>query len=142
MSDTREHDDFNAKVIEEFRANGGICGGFFEGKPMVLVTHTGAKSGTRRTTPLVCSTDQDQIVIIASMGGAPTNPAWYHNMVANPEVTVEYGTDTYTARAVEATGAERQRLYDQQAAIMPFFTDYAAKTTRTIPVLVLERASS
>lgn len=139
-------DDFNAKVIAEFRANGGVCGGFFEGKPMVLVTHTGAKSGARRTTPLVCSTTDGaaggDIVIIASMGGAPTNPAWYHNLVANPEVTVEYGTDTYTAHAREVHGDERRRLYDQQAAIMPFFHEYQAKTERVIPVFVLERAGA
>jgi len=151
-------DDFNAKVITEFRERGGVVGGFFEGKPMVLVTHTGAKSGVRRTTPLVCSTDQaggasstdqadqaDQaearIVIIASMGGAPSNPAWYHNLVTNPEVTVEYGDVTYAAHAREVHGDERQRLYDQQAAIMPFFTDYQAKTERTIPVFVLERVA-
>jgi deazaflavin-dependent oxidoreductase (nitroreductase family) len=81
-------------------------------------------------------------VIIASMGGAPTNPAWYHNLVANPEVTVEYGTETYTARAREVHNDERQRLYDQQAAIMPFFTEYQAKTERVIPVFVLERVSA
>jgi deazaflavin-dependent oxidoreductase (nitroreductase family) len=137
-----EHDDFNTQVINEFRANAGVVGGYFEGKPMVLVTHTGAKSGVERTTPLVCSTDGDRVVIIASMGGAPTNPAWYHNMVANPTVTVELGTETYTATAAEVTGDERQRLYDQQTAIMPQFADYAAKTTRTIPVLVLERADA
>jgi deazaflavin-dependent oxidoreductase (nitroreductase family) len=137
-----EIDDFNTKVIHEFRANAGVVGGYFEGKPMVLVTHTGAKSGVERTTPLVCSTDGDRVVIIASMGGAPTNPAWYHNMVANPTVTVELGTDSYTATAVEVTGDERQRLFDQQTAIMPQFADYAAKTTRTIPVLVLERADA
>ncbi len=137
-----EHDDFNTKVIQEFRANAGVVGGYFEGKPMVLVTHTGAKSGVERTTPLVCSTDGDRVVIIASMGGAPTNPAWYHNMVTNPTVSVELGTDTYTATAVEVTGDERQRLYDQQTEIMPQFAEYAAKTTRTIPVLVLERADA
>jgi deazaflavin-dependent oxidoreductase (nitroreductase family) len=140
-----ERDEFNAKVIAEFRANQGICGGFFEGKPMVLVTHTGAKSGTRRTTPLVCSVDRatgNRIVIIASMGGAPTNPAWYHNLVANPEVTVEFGTETFTANAVEQHGDERQRLFDQQAAIMPFFHEYQARTERTIPVFALERVDA
>jgi deazaflavin-dependent oxidoreductase (nitroreductase family) len=141
-----ERDEFNAKVIAEFRANQGVCGGFFEGKPMVLVTHIGAKTGTRRTTPLVCSVDRvagtDRIVIIASMGGAPTNPAWYHNLVAHPEVTVEFGTEAFTARAVEQHGDERRRLYDQQAATMPFFHDYQARTERTIPVFVLERAAA
>jgi deazaflavin-dependent oxidoreductase (nitroreductase family) len=134
-----DQDDFNTRVITEFRATGGRVGGRFEGMPMVLVTHTGAKSGVVRTTPLVCSTDGDDVVIVASMGGAPTNPAWYHNMVAHPEVTVEHGTQTYRARVAEAQGTERQRLFDQQAAIMPFFADYQAKTTRTIPVLVLHR---
>jgi deazaflavin-dependent oxidoreductase (nitroreductase family) len=134
-------DDFNTKVITEFRERGGVVGGFFDGKPMVLVTHRGAKSGVERTTPLVCSTDDDRVVIIASMGGAPSNPAWYHNLVANPEVAVEYGTDTYTAQAVEVHGDERQRLFDQQAQIMPFFTEYQAKTERTIPVFVLERVA-
>ena len=139
MSDA---DDFNAKVIEEFRANAGVVGGYFAGKPMALVTHTGAKTGTPRVTPLVCSTDTGRVVIIASMGGAPTNPAWYHNMIANPTVTVEVGSESYTARAIEVTGDERQRLYDQQVAIMPQFAEYAAKTTRTIPVLVLERSDT
>src|SRR5215218_10467912 len=102
--------DFNTGVIEEFRANGGKVGGMFEGAPLVLVTHKGAKSGTERTTPLVCSTDNGKVVIVASMGGAPNNPAWYHNMVANPIVTVETGSKTYQARAVEVPGDERQRL--------------------------------
>ena len=130
--------DFNTGVIEEFRANGGKVGGMFEGAPLVLVTHKGAKSGTERTTPLVCSTDNGKVVIVASMGGAPNNPAWYHNMVANPIVTVETGSKTYQARAVEVPGGERQRLFDQQAEAMPQFKEYAANTSRTIPVLVLE----
>jgi deazaflavin-dependent oxidoreductase (nitroreductase family) len=131
--------DYNQQVIAEFRANGGKVGGRFEGAPMVLVSHKGAKSGVVRTTPLVCSLDGDDVVIIASMGGAPTNPAWYHNLVANPQVTVEFGTDQYEATAVETAGDERQRLWDAQAAIMPFFNDYAAKTQRVIPVLRLVR---
>ena len=134
-----EMDDVNTKVIAEFRANGGKVGGTFEQMPMVLVTHTGAKSGAERTTPLVCSMNGDDVVIIASMGGAPTNPAWYHNMVTNPTVTVELGTETYQATVVEAADDERTRLFEQQAVIMPFFSEYQAKTTRTIPVLVLER---
>ena len=132
-------DDYNQQIIAEFRANDGKVGGRFEGLPMVLVTHTGAKSGVRRTTPLVCSRDGDDVVIIASMGGAPTNPAWYHNMVANPGVTVEIGTDTYEASVVVTEGDERQRLFDAQAEIMPFFRDYATATTRVIPVLKLVR---
>ncbi|MFM2076547.1 MAG: hypothetical protein RJA49_437 [Actinomycetota bacterium] len=131
--------DFNQGVIAEFRANEGKVGGPFEGAPMVLVSHTGAKSGVVRTTPLVCTKDGDDLVIIASKGGAPDHPAWYHNMVANPAVTVETGTEQYQAMAVEATGDERQRLFDAQAALMPGFNEYAAKTTRTIPVIRLVR---
>jgi deazaflavin-dependent oxidoreductase (nitroreductase family) len=130
--------DFNTNVINEFRTTGGAVSGPFEGMNMVLLTHTGAKSGVERTTPLVCSTDNGKAVIVASMGGAPVNPAWYHNLVANPVVTVERGTDKYQARAVEASPAERQRLFDQHAEIMPGFKDYQTKTTRLIPVFVLE----
>jgi deazaflavin-dependent oxidoreductase (nitroreductase family) len=132
--------DFNQGVIAEFRTNGGAVGGRFEGLPMVLVTHTGAKSGARRTTPLVCSRDGDDVVIVASKGGAPTHPAWYHNMVTNTAVTVEVGSDAYEATVVQAEGAERQRLFDAQVAIMPFFADYQVKAgDRLIPVLRLVR---
>ncbi len=130
---------FNANVVAEFRANGGTVTGMFAKTPLVLVTHTGAKSGTRRTIPLAYSTDGDNVVIIASKGGAPTNPQWYLNMVANPQVTVELPTVTYEARVVVAEGDERRRLFDAQAALMPNFKDYEAKTDREIPVLVLER---
>jgi len=135
--------DVNRQVVEEFRANDGVVGGRFTGMPMVLVTHTGAKSGIRRTAPLVCSRDGDRVVIIASKGGAPTNPDWYHNMVANPSVTVELpGADTFEATVHEAEGDERERLFAAQVAIMPFFADYQAGTERTIPVLVLTRSVS
>jgi deazaflavin-dependent oxidoreductase (nitroreductase family) len=132
-------DDFNQQVIAEFRANGGKVGGPFEGAPMVLVTHTGAKSGTRRTTPLVHSRDGDDVIIIASMGGAPSHPQWFHNMVANPQVTVDLGEGEFEASVTEAQGAERDRLFAAQAAIMPNFDEYQAKTERRIPVLVLRR---
>lgn len=132
--------DFNQGVIAEFRTNGGAVGGRLEGLPMVLVTHTGAKSGAQRTTPLVCSRDGDDVVVIASKGGAPTNPAWYHNMVTNTAVTVEIGSDAYEATVVQAEGAERQQLFDAQVAIMPFFADYQVKAgDRLIPVLRLVR---
>lgn len=134
-----ERDDFNNKVIEEFRANGGKCGPPFEGSPMILVTHTGAKSGKVRTAPLVYTADGDRYVIIASKGGAPSSPDWYHNMVANPQVTVEVGSEKFEAKVEEATGAERDRLYAAQAEQLPVFKDYAAKTDRVIPVLVLSR---
>ena len=132
--------DFNRGVISEFRANGGKVGGHFENMPMVLVTHSGARSGVQRTTPLVCSRDGDDVIIIASMGGAPVNPAWYFNMVTNTAVHVEVGDESYGATVVEAQGVERQRLFDAQAAIMPFFADYQLKAgARVIPVLRLIR---
>ena len=131
--------DFNEKVIAEFRANAGKCGPPFEGSPMILVTHKGAKSGNTYTTPLVYSADGDRYVIIASKAGAPDNPAWFHNLVANTEVTVEIGSESFTANAAVAQEPERQRLYDAQAALMANFTEYAAKTTRKIPVIVLSR---
>jgi len=106
---------------------------------MILVTTTGARSGNQRTSPLVHTRDGDRYVIIASYAGAPKDPAWYHNLVANPEVTVEVGTEKFQARASTVEGEERQRLYDAQAALMPNFTEYQEKTTRQIPVVVLER---
>ncbi len=132
--------EFNQKVIEEFRANGGKVGGAFAGAPMMILTHTGAKSGKTHTTPLVYSLDSDRFVIIASKAGAPTNPAWYHNLVAHPEVTVEVGTERFSAKAVEARGADRDRLFAAQARLMPQFNEYEKSTTRTIPVFTLERA--
>jgi len=137
MADPNE---FNRGVIAEFRANEGKVGGPFAGAPMILVTHTGAKSGKEYTTPLVYSKDGDAVVIIASKAGAPDDPQWYRNMVANPPVKVEIGTESYAAVAREAKGDERDRLYAAQAAMMPNFDEYAAKTTRTIPVIVLDRA--
>jgi deazaflavin-dependent oxidoreductase (nitroreductase family) len=134
-----DFNEFNKKVIDEFRANGGKVGKPFEGSPMILVTHKGAKSGVERTTPLVYTRDGDRYVIIASKAGAPSHPAWYHNLVANPDVTVEVGTDKFPARATVVTGEERQRLYDEQAALMPNFKEYQEKTAREIPVVVLAR---
>jgi deazaflavin-dependent oxidoreductase (nitroreductase family) len=132
---------FNERVIAEFRANGGQVGGSFAGRPMLLLTTTGARTGRERTIPLVYTQDGDDIVVIASKGGAPTHPDWYHNLRANPLVTVEVGTERYQARARVAEGEERARLYAAQAAIMPFFAKYQQETTRQIPVIVLERVS-
>jgi deazaflavin-dependent oxidoreductase (nitroreductase family) len=131
--------EFNQKIVDEFRANGGKVGEPFEGAPMILITHKGAKSGKERTNPLVYTRDGDRYVIIASKAGAPTSPDWYHNVVANPEVTVEVGTEKFRARAEVVTGEERKRLYDAQAAAMPNFREYQEKTTREIPVVVLHR---
>jgi len=130
---------FNAALIEEFRANGGHVTGMFGGAPLVLITTTGAKSGKKRTTPIVFTTDGDAVVIIASKGGAPTSPDWFHNIVANPEVTVELPTEKFEARARIPEDPERERLYRAQAALMPNFAEYEKATTRKIPVVVLER---
>jgi len=133
--------DFNAKIIDEFRANAGKVGGPFEGAPMVLLTTVGAKSGAQRTTPLVYLPDVERVVIFASKAGAPTHPAWYHNLVANPGVTVEIGDERYAATAKEVTGPERDRLYAEQASRMPGFAEYEVKAgERVIPVVALERA--
>ena len=130
---------FNQQIIAEFRANGGKVGGQFEGAPMVLLTTTGARSGQPRTSPLVYTTDGDRVVIIASKGGAPTHPDWYHNLVANPEVTVEIGEETYPARASVAQGAERDRIFAGVVALMPNFGEYQKNNPRIIPVVLLER---
>ncbi len=139
MSDMSEWKKFNEGIITEFRANDGIVTGQFAGAPMLLLTTTGAKSGNPYTTPLVHTRDADRLVIIASKGGAPTHPDWYHNLKANPTVTVEVGTETFQATASVPEGDERQRLFDAQAELMPNFKEYAAGTTREIPVVVLER---
>ena len=131
--------DFNTQVIEEFRGNEGKVGGGFNGAPMVLLTTTGAKSGKRTTTPLVYLKEGDRFFIFASMGGAPTSPAWYHNLVANPRVSVEIGAESYEADAQVITGDERDRLFAAQVAVMPGFGEYQAKTTRVIPVVELRR---
>ncbi|MBI3246728.1 MAG: nitroreductase family deazaflavin-dependent oxidoreductase [Deltaproteobacteria bacterium] len=131
--------DFNQEVIKEFRANQGKVGGRFANMPMMLLTMTGAKSGRTITKPLVYTTDGDRIVVIASFAGAPNHPSWHNNLVANPEATVEIGSERFRVRAAVTAGEERQRLYDRQAEQMPIFKDYQKKTDRQIPVLVLTR---
>ncbi len=132
----------NAGVIEEFRANGGVCTGWLDGAPVMLLTMTGAKSGRELCSPLVYSTDGDDVIIIASKGGAPEHPNWYHNLVANPQVTVEVGTDKYEATAHLTGEDERARLFAAQAAQMDNFNDYEKSATehgRVIPVFRLVR---
>ena len=139
MTSPADRKAFNAALIEEFRANKGKVGGRFEGRPVLLLTTTGAKSGRTYTTPLVYLQDGERRLIFASKAGAPTSPDWYHNLVANPTVTVEVGTETYDATAVVVTGEERDRLYARQVETTPIFGEYQQKTTRTIPVVSLER---
>ena len=129
--------EFNTRIIDEFGANAGKVGGPFEGAPMLLLTTTGARSGRPHTTPLVPLVDGGQVFMFASMGGAPSHPAWYHNLVANPSVTVEQGTATYPAKAEVVLGAERDAVFAKQAALRPPFAEYQRRTTRTIPVVRL-----
>lgn len=133
--------DWNAKIIDEFRSNKGQVGGQFEGAPMVLLTTTGARSGKLRTSPLVYLADNGNVVIFASKAGAPTHPDWYHNLVANPSVTIEVHDLRYAATAREVTGEERDRLFAAQSAVMPGFKNYQDATSRVIPVIVLERTN-
>ncbi|MEX2238919.1 MAG: nitroreductase family deazaflavin-dependent oxidoreductase [Dehalococcoidia bacterium] len=131
--------DFNQQIISEFRANQGKVGGQFQGATLLLLTAKGAKSGKVTTFPVVYTRDGDRFVVIASKGGAPTNPAWFHNLRANPEATAEMGSEKLSVRASIPEGSERDRLFDQMAAVLPGFAEYQKNTTRRIPVVVLER---
>ena len=132
--------DWNAQIIAEFRENDGTVGGPFEGAPMVLVHHKGAKTGTERVTPLMAQVDGERIYVFASKAGAPDNPDWYHNLTAHPETTIEYGTDqAVPVLAVELVGDDRDRVWDRQKTEWPQFAGYEAATDRTIPVLELQR---
>ena len=138
----RDWNSWNQGIIDEFRANGGRVGGRFEGAPLILIHHIGAKSGTERVAPLAYfSQDDGSMVIIASKGGSPKNPDWYHNVKANPKFTVEVGTETFPVHAEELSGPERDEIWSRVVAERPGFGDYQAKTTRTIPVLRLTRVS-
>ena len=137
LSDPRAMDALNQAVIREFRANHGKISGPREGMPILLLTMTGAKTGRTLVRPLCYSRDGNRIVVIASYGGAERNPPWYHNLVANPIVTVEVDNEKFKAKAAQVHGAERDRLFDAQSDLMPFFKDYQNKTRRQIPVLTL-----
>ncbi len=138
-----EANDFNQKVVEEFRANDGKVGGPFEGLPMVLVHHTGAKSGTERVNPLAYQPlGDDSVAIFASKGGAPTNPDWFHNLVANPNTSVEIGTERYDVTARVAAADERNRIWEAQKQAFPNFAEYEATAGgREIPVVVLDKVT-
>lgn len=130
--------DHNTSIIDEFRANGGKVGGPFQGANMLILHSTGAKSGQDRVHPLVYQDAGNDVVIFASAGGAPRNPSWYHNLLANPAATIEIGTETVPVRARVTEGAERDRLWTRQKELAPGFADYEARTSRQIPVIVLE----
>jgi deazaflavin-dependent oxidoreductase (nitroreductase family) len=132
--------DWNTKIIEEFRSNEGRVGGQFEGAPLLLLTVRGRKSGEPRTSPMMYLPDGDRLLVFASKGGAPTNPDWYTNLLVNPDVEVEVGTEQFSARAEAVEGPERDRLYAEQATLYPGFADYEKKTERIIPVVALTRS--
>ncbi len=129
--------ELNKAIIAEFRANGGNVGGQFKGAPLLLLTTKGAKSGKTRVNPLAYLADSDRHVIIASYAGAPSNPPWYHNLIANPVVEVEVGDARFKARAEVLGEPERSKLYKKMAQAMPVFAEYEKKTRRTIPVIAL-----
>ncbi len=133
-----EASDFNSRIIDEFRANEGKVGPPFEGAPLLLLHSTGAKSGKERVSPMVFQKVDGGYAVFASKAGAPTNPDWYHNLTANPEASLELGTETVEVTAREVTGDDRHPIWDAQKEAMPGFADYETKTDRTIPVLVLE----
>ena len=131
--------DWNTKVIDEFRSNEGRVGGPFEGSPLLLLTTAGRRSGEPRTNPVMYLADGDRLLVFASKGGAPTHPDWYHNLLADPRVTAEVGTESYPAHAVVLEGEERDRLFAEQARRYPGFAEYQQNTTRIIPVVALVR---
>ena len=134
--------DWNHGVIEEFRANDGRVGGYFAGAPMILIHHIGAKTGTVRVNPLVFFPEADgSMLIVASKGGAPTNPDWYRNVVAHPRFDVEVGTQTFTVQATELKDDERAQVWQRIVAERPGFGDYEKKTSRVMPVLRLSRVA-
>jgi deazaflavin-dependent oxidoreductase (nitroreductase family) len=130
--------DYNAQIIEEFRSHGGQLGGNFAGAPVLLLHSTGAKSGTERINPMMYQAVGDTYAVFASKAGAPTNPDWFHNLVANPDASIEVGTGTTRVRARVATGAERDSIWETQKARYPGFADYESRTDRVIPVVILE----
>lgn len=137
MSGPTSPASYNEQIIEEFRANEGRVGGRFEGNPLLLLHHTGAKSGKSRINPLAYLSDRGRYVVFASKGGAPTHPDWYHNLKAHPNTTIEVGTDTVDVVASEATDDERERIFRIQAERAPQFAEYQKQTKRLIPVMVL-----
>ena len=130
--------DFNTQIIDEFRANEGRVGGPFEGAPLLLLHHSGAKTGTPRVTPVMYQRVGNYLAVFASKGGAPTNPAWFHNLVAHPRASVEVGTETVPVVARVADRDERAPIWEKQKKEFPGFAEYEAKTSRQIPVVILE----
>ena len=134
-----DQNTYNRQLIEEFRADRDKGGGAMKGRPLLLLTTTGAKSGQLRTKPMMFIPDGDRLLVIASNAGAPTHPDWYRNLLAHPEVTVEYKTEIFDATAIVTEGAERERLWNRVVELYPFFAEHQAKIARQIPVIALQR---
>ena len=141
MSESSGPNDWNQKIIEEFRANGGKVGGYFEGAHMILIHHVGARSGTERVNPVTYLPDGDDMIIAATKSGAPTNPDWYYNLKKHPRIDVEVGTETFLVEATEVTGEERDGLWARLVELRPGFAAYETKTSRIFPMFRLTRLS-
>lgn len=141
MTESMDFNEMNKKVVAEFRDNGGKVGGIFAGTPLVLVHHVGARSGVKRITPLAYFAEDGRIFVFATKGGADDNPAWYHNLLANPRATVELGTETLEVVALPLSGAERDEYFAKQVAVAPQFAEYQRMVTRVIPVVELRRVA-
>jgi deazaflavin-dependent oxidoreductase (nitroreductase family) len=136
-----EVSDYNRAIVDEFRENHGKVGGNFDGAPLLLLHTVGARSGRERVNPVMYLRDGDRLVVFATKAGSPTNPDWFHNLVASPDASVEVGDETFPVHATVLIGAERDRLYAKQAQLYPGFKEYEERTTRTIPVVALTRTS-
>ncbi|WP_370964261.1 nitroreductase/quinone reductase family protein [Amycolatopsis sp. cg9] len=134
-----DFDEINAKVIDEYRANGGELSGGFAGETLILVHHFGARSGVERVSPLACYAEGERLFVFASKAGLPENPGWYYNLMAHPDVTVEFGDETFPVRATEITGPERDEIYAKNVEQRPQFGEYQANVSRLIPVVELVR---
>jgi deazaflavin-dependent oxidoreductase (nitroreductase family) len=139
MADTK---NWNDRIIDEFRANRGKVGGNFKRQPLLLLHHRGARTGAERVNPVAYQKVGNSYAVFASKGGSPTNPDWYHNLVANPRARVEVGTETFDVNARVARGEERERIWNEQKGLNPGFADYEERTKREIPVIVLDRVPS
>ncbi|WP_343952907.1 nitroreductase family deazaflavin-dependent oxidoreductase [Nonomuraea longicatena] len=133
--------DFNAKIVAEFRENAGKVGGHFEGFSLLLMTTTGAKSGKQSISPVMYVADDDRYLVVASNAGADRHPSWYHNLLANPDLTVEVGTETFAAKAEQVEDTERDAIYNRFVEVAPQFAEYQKGTSRRIPVLALHRSA-
>ena len=136
---TNRNKDWNSRVIDEFRSNGGTVGGQFEGRTLALVHHVGRHSGEERINPLACLQVGESFAVFGSAAGRDRHPDWYHNVMAQPDIVIEFGADAIPVRARELSGEERRQIWEEQKRVAPEFADYEIRTQRVIPVVLLER---